>query len=1488
MPRISRVRLHNIRYGKERRVFDNLIFDLRGRSGLLILENGGGKTLILQLISQVVCPNASLGKRRLATLVRSNPFTGHVLVEWQLDADTPTYILTGFCFAENTGSANRDIDYFNYLSAREYSGPHRWDLGSFPLVDEDGRTLNYRELQEMLRRSGQFRIFSSDRRREYQRALRTYNINPEEWERVLETNSDEGGVGKFFENCSKTRSLLEKLFIPAIDDILGRSNSGAEDDLTRSFQQASAELMHLPELQAHMHSLNKLGERIGVLQEAISGVDYAAKKVEEAKTDLQSLFNTLVCGIPRLAEEQRKLEEELQKNQFRMREIQYLLDSVKCETLRRSLNALQEELEKKKKERETASRYLEDAKVQYKKLRAWDFFGRWLEKDNLLKEEEANKRKLLQGHESVAKEIEALSCQLWPLLCTVRREIKDKITAEEKKLELLQQEKEKVISSECELNKKMQSDLKQRTRLEVKSEEFAKRRTELAGALQEVGIETDLSSPEKAKYLLNDSIRRAERRSAELAATIGQFKNKIEKCNAQISYMSGRKGELDKGLKDLLKAKDKWQQDMNQLQERLALAGLEWLFPPEDFANLQGELEARRQQSQKCLVDLELQMNRLQERKSLLGGERGAVPNNDILLLQEALSQQGVDTITGALFLRNQPSSEERKQLVKRYPWLPYALIAEKELLQRIMRRSPELRIDLSAAVPVAARSSIELSPDEQANDALLCFFSNQGMEPFILPERLNNILLQLDEELEKLKERRKEEKGRNEQIRSASTVLANLLTNYEYHTAEEWEQSFKDAENAIQSVCDDLETAKEQVQRIEEQLENASSEKDRVNQHLTKLHSFKKPLENYHLQFQEEEARKAELVKLQQVLTAIEAELEFCKTRKGELDREIKDLEVQLNATNDKLNRLEKDNKEFYPSTWDHPEELIPQKVSWDDYREKADNLRAKKESLRREVASLEDVEKRIAGYKNDLEKLEEDIQEIGLDFVEVKNSYRPVSKQELDAYRREVEARKDGFRKADNAFREAEKLVEKEKGAWETECSNIPERHPYEKPADLRDTDLDSYSKKLNSEKEEVSRIIAKLGDKLSLLERLQQEYRIQVEDLTAEGIEQTDDPGWEIERESKELMYDAEAPRRVVKKERETVNNALQKLAESRDKWHQVVDSCRQELEVLNNLDIRHLFKQLKNRTAVEGWEKDALSVQESLCHVERVISKAQEELERRLKDLDRIKEEIVERAFRHVENILEELKALQRMSRVELRGSNIPLMEIDFRRPSPDEGKGSVRSYLADVIASVVRCRQEGESEDKLQQYLEESVRSAALLEQLVPLDGIKITVLKPRSDDQPYQSSDYDRWDNITTWSGAQRYIGRFAVFIALMVFLRDKRKKEQREKLTSVIIADNPFGEASSGHILEILRALTQQAGVQLFCVTAHRQTGIMKEFPVIYSLVSRPTISGQQRMIIDPEKIPAPGAIEAARGLINDADKLSWKMDIDGQLKLF
>ena len=85
------------------------------------------------------------------------------------------------------------------------------------------------------------------------------------------------------------------------------------------------------------------------------------------------------------------------------------------------------------------------------------------------------------------------------------------------------------------------------------------------------------------------------------------------------------------------------------------------------------------------------------------------------------------------------------------------------------------------------------------------------------------------------------------------------------------------------------------------------------------------------------------------------------------------------------------------------------------------------------------------------------------------------------------------------------------------------------------------------------------------------------------------------------------------------------------------------------------------------------------------------------------------------------------------------------------------------------------------------------------------------------------------------------------VFVVLMYHLRQKLSPGQD---SSVIIADNPCGGASSGHILEIVMAVAKQTKTQLFCVTAHRQTEIMREFNVLYSLVFRRTLSGQERLI--------------------------------------
>ena len=88
-----------------------------------------------------------------------------------------------------------------------------------------------------------------------------------------------------------------------------------------------------------------------------------------------------------------------------------------------------------------------------------------------------------------------------------------------------------------------------------------------------------------------------------------------------------------------------------------ALAGLEWLFLMRTCCSAE-ELDARRKQSQQSIVDLELQMNRFKS-GSDFSAERGAVPIM-IFCYCRSLHKQGVDTITGAIFLRNLSDNEER------------------------------------------------------------------------------------------------------------------------------------------------------------------------------------------------------------------------------------------------------------------------------------------------------------------------------------------------------------------------------------------------------------------------------------------------------------------------------------------------------------------------------------------------------------------------------------------------------------------------------------------------------------------------------------------------------------------------------------------------------------------------------------------------------------------------------------------------------------
>jgi ABC-type Mn2+/Zn2+ transport system ATPase subunit len=104
MPKINRIRLANIQYDNGKKQIPHLMLNLAGEDSLVLLGNGGGKTLLFQLILQTILPNERLGNRKISDLLQSQKFTGHVVVEWLLDStgEQDHYLCTGFCFSHAT------------------------------------------------------------------------------------------------------------------------------------------------------------------------------------------------------------------------------------------------------------------------------------------------------------------------------------------------------------------------------------------------------------------------------------------------------------------------------------------------------------------------------------------------------------------------------------------------------------------------------------------------------------------------------------------------------------------------------------------------------------------------------------------------------------------------------------------------------------------------------------------------------------------------------------------------------------------------------------------------------------------------------------------------------------------------------------------------------------------------------------------------------------------------------------------------------------------------------------------------------------------------------------------------------------------------------------------------------------------------------------------------------------------------------------------
>lgn len=114
MPTISKIRLCNIIYEGGRKRYNDETFITDGNNTAFILENGGGKTVLVQMILQSVLPTIKHAERRIRETLSLDSESAHIAVEWILNEHPRRYLVTGVTLYTKNKDLHRHLYTYEY------------------------------------------------------------------------------------------------------------------------------------------------------------------------------------------------------------------------------------------------------------------------------------------------------------------------------------------------------------------------------------------------------------------------------------------------------------------------------------------------------------------------------------------------------------------------------------------------------------------------------------------------------------------------------------------------------------------------------------------------------------------------------------------------------------------------------------------------------------------------------------------------------------------------------------------------------------------------------------------------------------------------------------------------------------------------------------------------------------------------------------------------------------------------------------------------------------------------------------------------------------------------------------------------------------------------------------------------------------------------------------------------------------------------------
>ena len=1433
MPTIARIRFGNVVYENRQKRYNDETFNFDGHNGAILLENGGGKTVFIQTLLQAVIPHLSLTGRKIKDTLALNQSPAHIAVEWILNENPRVYALT----AVTLFLKNEELNSYKYTYRYTPGDKQSIDHLPFTVLDAVGRKrpATAEEMHDYyMRMNGNFvnaHLFADIS--EYTNYLESdFKLIHEEWASLATINTGEGDVAKFFEACKTTNDLVKKLLIPTV---LLATNHGDEASFTKMFEEKRVNLRKSKQLKQQIQENQGVEQRVG----KIMRVYEAQHSQQVSHVALQQQGKSYYTAAKKSQQELVRQLAELQVRQGSLREEEKLLNEQLASLEIADLQAeedigLADYEDKNSKYQASSERLtiLEQEKQQLEYLRVkQDLESKAAQ---LHEEEESLRSQEIQQQDSdILATLRFIHCQLRSVYDEkeqLHRVALSGLVGEQVSVQEEIQELQTAINKEDGQRQEVaQQQVRHQTRLEFLKTEQDKIALQILPNVKEQQVEIEVVKWKKeAEYvqqalvdnmlLKNKKVHEQLEKSQQVTACRSEeteIRLKLEKVESR----------LDENQRKHLSV-------LSKLHNIPGLRTIESIYI--DQGKIQAALSIIRDRR-----STELAVARQQERRDFK--------------LVDAYGQQKKFTFDAhvASFLQTCNCVVEsgtayterliaggyatREDLLAHFPLWPMAVVVQendkREVESKLSRGTSGLTSPVFIMTTTEARAAVA---GAYPTTTIWPDFWAKVLEEKSFAEWKNLFI-------EQARESQLERETKEEAWQELDALYRNLEDFLQAYSQVDFIQCQQDKiilQDNWTLLKVRINLGRKEEQEVSRALENCQQAMSDLNGRASAVHT---KLEKANEWQQKERARLAEeitLAQCQQQLIDIVTQLQVFKKEQLSVVARQEQLAVKIAVRKDALSLLMGEELYLQLQNYEPADALLPEEI-----------LKIKRSRLQEELAhlnlSITVIQDRIKTYRKEWMKFNRRLAEFSIqvpvDLLFPADGDVTLENLQIEVRRVQPEVQgdnrsmSDALRIYDNSRICREQQEKFYHGKFETQVHIFTEA-------------LSVVRERLGIHRLQVSEQLAVVEKSHYAVQQQGEQWgklctRMEMDngklEFLAESIPTLPLSGEDINS----FPYESQLMTQQLLKKLETSHHQLVQGQSIVDKAKNTFESyCthfnitneRMRQSILNGIRQKHEYQQM-----VE-WEQE----------LRQIIQAANRVAEQNMQAYNEDIKHFINQLHLHLMSICDEMAVIQKMTGVKIEEHYKCIYEI--KTPIWDEASAKEKllahlEWMTDQLVSDKYKQEDGmEDNNKIRKNIEDWLSPSYLFTRISPNKSFTVGVRKVSNDNRI--SNTPVKWETSNSWSGGEKWSKNMALFLGIQSYLAEKRQPtRQSQHNTRTVVLDNPFGQASSDHVLEPIFFIAKKLGFQVIALTALAEGKFLRDyFPIIYSCRLRLAVGGE------------------------------------------